>query len=89
MPRPASRLTDARGSNQYIGPWNVFVTHILHQTGPDRWLIADGDCRARAARGRQPLAGTRDVRPRRAGRPALNGADVRAGGWKPTFPASV
>jgi hypothetical protein len=37
-------LTYARGSNQYMRLWNVFVTHTLHQTGPDHWVIADGQC---------------------------------------------
>jgi poly(hydroxyalkanoate) depolymerase family esterase len=34
----------ANGSNQDLGLWNVFVTHTLRQTGPNFWIIADGQC---------------------------------------------
>jgi hypothetical protein len=27
-----------------LGLWNIYVTHTLRQTGPDRWVIADGQC---------------------------------------------
>ncbi|WP_248966350.1 hypothetical protein [Sphaerisporangium perillae] len=37
-------LTYAKGSGQAMGLWNVMVTHSLRQTGPDYWVIADGQC---------------------------------------------
>lgn len=36
--------TYADGSDQNMGLYNVFVTHTLKQTGPDHYVIADGDC---------------------------------------------
>lgn len=36
--------TYADGSNQNMGLWNVYVTHTLMQTGPDYYVIADGQC---------------------------------------------
>jgi len=40
----ASGITYADGSNQNMGLWNTYVTHTLRQTGPDYWVIADGQC---------------------------------------------
>lgn len=37
-------LTYANGSNQAMGLWNVLVTHTLRQTGPNYWVVADGQC---------------------------------------------
>lgn len=34
----------ANGSNQAMGLWNVFTTHTLRQTGPNYYVIADGQC---------------------------------------------
>jgi hypothetical protein len=34
----------ANGSNQDMGLWNTFVVHTLRQTGPNFWVIADGQC---------------------------------------------
>ncbi len=34
----------ANGSNQDMGLWNVFVVHTLRPTGPNFWVIADGQC---------------------------------------------
>ncbi|GAA1659740.1 PHB depolymerase family esterase [Catellatospora bangladeshensis] len=34
----------ANGSNQNMGLYNTFYTHTLKQTGPDYWVIADGQC---------------------------------------------
>lgn len=36
--------TYANGSNQAMGLWNVFVTHTLRQTGPNHYVLADGQC---------------------------------------------
>ena len=36
--------TYANGSNQNMGLWNTYVTHTLRQTGPNYWVIADGQC---------------------------------------------
>jgi poly(hydroxyalkanoate) depolymerase family esterase len=36
--------TFANGSNQDMGLWNVFITHALRQTGPNFWVLADGQC---------------------------------------------
>ena len=36
--------TFANGSNQAMGLWNTFVTHTLRQTGPNFWVLADGQC---------------------------------------------
>jgi esterase, PHB depolymerase family len=36
--------TYATGSNQPMGLWNVFVTHTLRQTGPNYYVLADGEC---------------------------------------------
>jgi feruloyl esterase len=36
--------TYANGSNQAMGLWNVFVTHTLRQTGPNHYVLADGEC---------------------------------------------
>ena len=34
----------ANGSNQNLGLYNTFYTHTLKQTGPNYWVIADGQC---------------------------------------------
>jgi feruloyl esterase len=36
--------TYANGSNQAMGLWNVFTTHTLRQTGPNHYVLADGEC---------------------------------------------
>ncbi len=36
--------TYAEGSNQDMGLWNIYITHTLRQTGPNYWVIADGQC---------------------------------------------
>ncbi|WP_327583638.1 PHB depolymerase family esterase [Nonomuraea sp. NBC_00507] len=36
--------TYANGSNDAMGLWNTFVTHTLRQTGPNYWVLADGQC---------------------------------------------
>ncbi|MBB6549704.1 alpha/beta hydrolase family esterase [Nonomuraea rubra] len=36
--------TYANGSNDPMGLWNTFITHGLRQTGPDHWVLADGEC---------------------------------------------
>jgi feruloyl esterase len=36
--------TYANGSNQAMGLWNTFVTHTLRQTGPNHYVLADGEC---------------------------------------------
>jgi poly(hydroxyalkanoate) depolymerase family esterase len=36
--------TYANGSNQAMGLWNTFVTHTLRQTGPNYYVLADGQC---------------------------------------------
>jgi poly(hydroxyalkanoate) depolymerase family esterase len=36
--------TYANGSNQAMGLWNLFVTHTLRQTGPNYYVLADGEC---------------------------------------------
>ncbi|WP_149259262.1 PHB depolymerase family esterase [Actinomadura sp. K4S16] len=37
-------LTYARGSGQAMGLWNVLTYHSLRETGPDYWVLADGEC---------------------------------------------
>ncbi|MFD0273142.1 PHB depolymerase family esterase [Kitasatospora sp. NPDC127111] len=37
-------LTYALGSGQGMGLWNAFTTHTLKQTGPDYFVLADGQC---------------------------------------------
>lgn len=37
-------LTYADGSNEAMGLWNVFTVHTLRQTGPDYYVLADGQC---------------------------------------------
>ena len=34
----------ANGSNQDMGLWNTFVVHTLRPTGPNLWVIEDGQC---------------------------------------------
>jgi poly(hydroxyalkanoate) depolymerase family esterase len=34
----------ANGSNQNMGLYNLWTTHTLQQTGPNHWVIADGQC---------------------------------------------
>ena len=34
----------ANGSNQAMGLWNVYTVHTLRQTGPNYYVIADGQC---------------------------------------------
>lgn len=34
----------ANGSEQYLGLYNVFVTHRLRRTGPNYWVLADDGC---------------------------------------------
>ncbi|MBV1853134.1 extracellular catalytic domain type 1 short-chain-length polyhydroxyalkanoate depolymerase [Catellatospora tritici] len=36
--------TYANGSNQAMGLWNVAVIHTLRQTGPNYYVLADGQC---------------------------------------------
>jgi poly(hydroxyalkanoate) depolymerase family esterase len=36
--------TYANGSNQAMGLWNLFVTHTLRLTGPNYYVLADGQC---------------------------------------------
>jgi feruloyl esterase len=36
--------TYANGSNQAMGLWNTFVVHSLRQTGPNYYVLADGQC---------------------------------------------
>jgi hypothetical protein len=36
--------TYANGSNDAMGLWNTFTTHTLKQTGPNYWVLADGQC---------------------------------------------
>ncbi|WP_204293437.1 extracellular catalytic domain type 1 short-chain-length polyhydroxyalkanoate depolymerase [Actinoplanes campanulatus] len=36
--------TFANGSGQAMGLWNTFVVHTLRQTGPNHYVIADGQC---------------------------------------------
>jgi poly(hydroxyalkanoate) depolymerase family esterase len=36
--------TYANGSNQNMGLWNIFTTHTLKETGPNYYVIADGQC---------------------------------------------
>lgn len=36
--------TYANGSNQAMGLWNIFVIHTLRQTGPNYYVLADGQC---------------------------------------------
>lgn len=37
-------MTYANGSNQAMGLWNVAVIHTLRQTGPNYYILADGQC---------------------------------------------
>jgi poly(hydroxyalkanoate) depolymerase family esterase len=37
-------LTYAVGSNQPMGLWNIYVVHTLRQTGPNYYVLADGEC---------------------------------------------
>ncbi|NJP88842.1 PHB depolymerase family esterase [Nonomuraea sp. FMUSA5-5] len=39
-----SGYTYANGSNDPMGLWNTFTIHGLRQTGPDHWVLADGEC---------------------------------------------
>jgi len=34
----------ANGSNQAMGLWNVYTVHTLKLTGPNYYVIADGQC---------------------------------------------
>ncbi len=34
----------ANGSNQAMGLYNTYETHTLKQTGPNYWVVADGQC---------------------------------------------
>ncbi|MEV6302625.1 PHB depolymerase family esterase [Actinoplanes sp. NPDC051861] len=34
----------ANGSNQAMGLWNTFTVHTLRQTGPNHYVLADGQC---------------------------------------------
>ncbi|MFC7387099.1 extracellular catalytic domain type 1 short-chain-length polyhydroxyalkanoate depolymerase [Sphaerisporangium rhizosphaerae] len=36
--------TYANGSNDAMGLWNTFTVHALRQTGPNYWVLADGQC---------------------------------------------
>jgi len=36
--------TYARGSNQNMGLYNIFVRHALKETSPGYWVLADGEC---------------------------------------------
>ncbi|MBO3742660.1 extracellular catalytic domain type 1 short-chain-length polyhydroxyalkanoate depolymerase [Actinoplanes flavus] len=36
--------TFANGSGQAMGLWNTFIVHTLRQTGPNHYVIADGQC---------------------------------------------
>lgn len=36
--------TYANGSNQAMGLWNTFYVHTLRQTGPNYYVLADGEC---------------------------------------------
>jgi feruloyl esterase len=36
--------TYAVGSNQPMGLWNIYVVHTLRQTGPNYYVLADGEC---------------------------------------------
>jgi poly(hydroxyalkanoate) depolymerase family esterase len=36
--------TYANGSNDAMGLWNTFTIHTLKQTGPNYWVLADGQC---------------------------------------------
>ncbi|BCJ48468.1 feruloyl esterase [Actinoplanes ianthinogenes] len=36
--------TFANGSGQAMGLWNTFTTHTLRQTGPNYYVLADGQC---------------------------------------------
>ncbi|GIF04933.1 extracellular catalytic domain type 1 short-chain-length polyhydroxyalkanoate depolymerase [Actinoplanes siamensis] len=36
--------TFANGSNQAMGLWNTFTVHTLRRTGPDHYVLADGQC---------------------------------------------
>ncbi|MER7701366.1 PHB depolymerase family esterase [Kitasatospora sp. NPDC097605] len=40
----AGGLVSARGSGQAMGLWNTFTVHTLRQTGPDYYVLADGQC---------------------------------------------
>jgi len=34
----------ANGSNQAMGLWNTYTTHTLRETGPNYYVVADGQC---------------------------------------------
>jgi poly(hydroxyalkanoate) depolymerase family esterase len=36
--------TYANGSNQSMGLWNIYTVHTLRQTGPNYYVLADGQC---------------------------------------------
>ncbi|GGN65311.1 hypothetical protein GCM10010112_26520 [Actinoplanes lobatus] len=36
--------TFANGSGQAMGLWNTFVFHTLRRTGPNHYVLADGQC---------------------------------------------
>lgn len=36
--------TFANGSNDPMGLWNAFTIHTLRQSGPNHWVLADGEC---------------------------------------------
>jgi hypothetical protein len=40
----SSGYTYANGSNEPMGLWNTHIVHSLRQTGPDHWVLADGEC---------------------------------------------
>lgn len=40
----SSGSTYANGSNQPMGLWNTFTIHTLKQTGPNYYVLADGQC---------------------------------------------
>ncbi len=42
--RQSGGSTFANGSNQAMGLWNTFTTHTLRQTGPNYYVLADGQC---------------------------------------------
>jgi poly(hydroxyalkanoate) depolymerase family esterase len=42
--RQSGGQTYANGSNQAMGLWNTFTIHTLRQTGPDHYVLADGQC---------------------------------------------
>jgi hypothetical protein len=42
--RQSGGQTYANGSNQAMGLWNTFTTRTLRQTGPNYYVLADGQC---------------------------------------------